>query len=639
MWSDNETSEDLLGFKVHANLLIDVVKDDSILPITIGVFGDWGSGKSSILQIIKDTFEEKDENNEYIENETLCIYFNGWTFEGYDDAKAALLNAILKELEDNKKLTAEIKDAVREKAKNLWKSIDWMRGAGMVLKNVALPAVSAYFTGGLSLIPFASQKLSEWGTDSPEKLIDKLQSEEGKEFFKSLAKEEPEVDVKDKTNVVAEFRKDFIELLEATKFKRLIVIIDDLDRCTPERIIENLEAVKLFLNVPKTAFIIGADPRIVRHAIEHKYKNNSQIEEDNSRIIDDYLEKLIQLPYSLPKLSEPEVETYISMLICKRELDKTNFKMVRSEFQKFRKTDRYSAFGLTNFEKILNKEQFEKVKSNVITIPSLVPLITQSLYGNPRQIKRFLNTYTLRQRLANVASLSNFNDSILAKLMILEYSELKLFKQLFDWQINQDGLPDEIKEIEENCLEKTNEEALAKLKTNFNDWCKPKVVKWIQVEPQLSQIDLRDYFWISRDKIGSSITASSIVPQIVKSLFNELQIDGMTTSVTKDLINKQFAQFNENEKESFFILLSNNLKKNPKQKRYYDIFNSMLEVNIPNASYYYMESLKVISLSNIEPATGLALKNYKSNPEIGEFLIAYFKEGKSPASKAFNIKD
>lgn len=639
MWSDNETSEDLLGFKVHANLLIDVVKDDSVLPISIGVFGDWGSGKSSILQIIKDKFEEKDESDNFIENETLCIYFNGWTFEGYDDAKAALLNAILKELEDNKKLAEDVKEAVKEKAKKLWKSIDWMRGAGMVLKNVALPAVSAYFTGGLSLIPFTHQKLSEWGADSPEKLIEKLQSDEGKEFFKSLTKDDIEADKKDKTNAVAEFRKDFIELLDATKFKRLVVIIDDLDRCTPERIIENLEAVKLFLNVPKTAFIIGADPRIVKHAIEHKYKKNSQIEDDNSRIIDDYLEKLIQLPYSLPKLSEPEVETYISMLICKRELDETNFKIAHSEFQKFRITDRYSAFGLTNFEKILQKVDFDKVKANVITIPSLVPLITQSLYGNPRQIKRFLNTYTLRQRLADVASLTNFNDSILAKLMILEYSELKLFKQLFEWQINQDGLPDEIKEIEKHCIDKTIEESLSNLKSDFNDWSKPKVIKWIQVEPQLSQIDLRDYFWISRDKISSSITASSIVPQVVKTLFNELQIDGMTASVTKNLIQKQFLQFTEIEKESFFMLLSGSLKKNPKQKRYYDIFNCMLDDNIVNTAYYYMESLKIISSSNIEPATGLSLKNYKTHSEIGEFLVNYFKDGKSQASKAFNTKN
>lgn len=51
MWSDNETSEDLLGFKVHADLLIDVIRDDTVLPVTVGVFGDWGSGKSSILKL------------------------------------------------------------------------------------------------------------------------------------------------------------------------------------------------------------------------------------------------------------------------------------------------------------------------------------------------------------------------------------------------------------------------------------------------------------------------------------------------------------------------------------------------------------------------------------------------------------
>lgn len=139
MWADNETSEDLLGFKVHADLLINVINDETVLPVTIGVFGDWGSDKSSVLQIIKIEFD-KDENKD-----ALCIYFNGWKFKGNDDAKAALLNAILKRLEDNKKMSAEVNATVKEKAKKSWKSIDWMRGAGLIMKNVALPAVSAYF--------------------------------------------------------------------------------------------------------------------------------------------------------------------------------------------------------------------------------------------------------------------------------------------------------------------------------------------------------------------------------------------------------------------------------------------------------------------------------------------------------------
>ncbi len=631
MWSDNETAEDLLGFKVHADLLINVINDESVLPITIGVFGDWGSGKSSILQIIKEEFDKEDNKD------SLCIYFNGWTFEGYDDAKAALLNSILKELEDNKKISKEIKDTIKEKAKKLWKSIDWIRGAGMAMKNVALPAVSAYFTGGLSLIPFAVQKLTEWG-DNPEEIIEKLKSEQGQETFKAFIKESKE-DNKNSTNTVAEFRKDFAELLEATNFKRLIVIIDDLDRCSPERIIENLEAIKLFLNVPKTAFIIGADPRIVKYAIEHKYKNNKEIEEDNNRIVIDYLEKLIQLPYSLPRLSESEVETYISMLICKKEIGDTAFKNVLDEFKKYRLRNKYSAFGLSNFEKILEAEEFRKVKDNVITIPSLVPLITNSLYGNPRQIKRFLNTYTIRKRLAEVASLQSFNDAVLAKMMILEYSEPNLFKKLFEWQISQDGMPKEITEIESICKDKGIEEILLEIKdTDFKEWSKPKIIKWFQIEPLLSGFDLRDYYWIARDKLENSITATSMIPPVVRALFDELLPDSMTTTVTKSLLTQKFQPFSDIEKDAFFSLLSSNLKRNPKQKRLYDIFSAMTEDKIENTVYHYVECLKVISVSDIEPAVATRLADFKTEPEFGEFLNGYFKDGKSRASKAFNLK-
>lgn len=631
MWADNETSEDLLGFKVHADLLINILNDESVLPVTVGVFGDWGSGKSSVLQIVKEEFEKEDDKD------SLCIYFNGWTFEGYDDAKAALLNSILKELEDNKKISAELKDAIKEKAKKLWKSIDWMRGAGMVMKNVALPAVSAYFSGGLSLVPFAYQKMAEWG-DSPEKIIEKLQSEEGKEIFKAFVKEGKE-DVENSTNAVAEFRKNFSDLLATTNFKRLVVIIDDLDRCSPERIIENLEAIKLFLNVPKTAFLIGADPRIVKYAIEHKYKNNKEIEEDNNRIVIDYLEKLIQLPYSLPRLSESEVETYISMLICKKEIGDTKFKNVLDEFKKYRLTNKYSAFGLSNFETILESEEFEKVKDNVITIPSLVPLITNSLYGNPRQIKRFLNTYTIRKRLAAVASLQSFNDAVLAKMMILEYSEPKLFKKLFEWQIVQDGVPKEITDIEVLCKDKGVDDISSEIKdTDFKEWSKPKIIKWFQIEPLLSGVDLRDYYWIARDKLENSITATSMIPPVVRALFNELLPDNMTATVTKSLLTEKFQPFSDIEKDAFFNLLSSNLKRNSQQKRLYDIFNVMAEDKIENTVYHYIEALKIISVSDIEPAVATRLADFKTEPEIGEFLNSYFKDGKSTASKAFNLK-
>ena len=58
------------------------------------------------------------------------------------------------------------------------------------------------------------------------------------------------------------------------------------------------------------------------------------------------------------------------MLICKKEIDNAKFKNILEEFKKYRLTNKYSAFGLANFEKILETEEFRKVKDNIITIPS-----------------------------------------------------------------------------------------------------------------------------------------------------------------------------------------------------------------------------------------------------------------------------
>ena len=131
MWADNETSEDLLGFQVHADLLIDVINDETILPVTIGVFGDWGSGKSSILKIINERLAGDDEE---LKDNTLVLYFNGWVFEGYDDAKAALLESIVKAFAEHKTLGNKIQDNITK----LLESVNWMRILGFGFKKIVL---------------------------------------------------------------------------------------------------------------------------------------------------------------------------------------------------------------------------------------------------------------------------------------------------------------------------------------------------------------------------------------------------------------------------------------------------------------------------------------------------------------------
>ena len=153
MWSDNETADDLLGFQVHADLIRSVVTDSKMLPVTIGVFGDWGGGKTSIMKMLERDLDSErwaegsPERCNY--EKAVVIYFNGWQFEGYDDAKAAILSSVLLSLGDHKRFGPK----VRDKALDLLKSVDWMRVARFGFKHVAVPTAVALATGGVAAVP------------------------------------------------------------------------------------------------------------------------------------------------------------------------------------------------------------------------------------------------------------------------------------------------------------------------------------------------------------------------------------------------------------------------------------------------------------------------------------------------------
>lgn len=280
MWQDNISKNDMLGFDLHARIIIALLQEQKMLPLTLGVFGDWGSGKSSILEKIYEELKTKSFQDKGI----FTIQFNGWTFEGYDDAKAALMEAIVKKIEDEFKTIEEVKSV----AKRLYKSINWMRVA-----KVTVPMATAYFTGGASIIPQIISNLKEF-KDAPQKIIDLLCSDKAEDKIKGFIKENPDTPSQESQSI-REFRKDMTELLAKSNIKELVVIIDDLDRCLPERIIDNLEAIKLFLNVDNTAFIIGADPRIVESAITHRYKDKFPLNPSMSDGEDAMDKKLLEI--------------------------------------------------------------------------------------------------------------------------------------------------------------------------------------------------------------------------------------------------------------------------------------------------------------------------------------------------------
>jgi predicted KAP-like P-loop ATPase len=103
MWSDNETHSDFIDFKHLIDASKTILDNDQLLPCSIGIYGDWGGGKSSLMNMIETTYEN--------EKDILVIKFNGWLFEGYEDTKTVLLGRILDEVIKGRKLSEKAKNS------------------------------------------------------------------------------------------------------------------------------------------------------------------------------------------------------------------------------------------------------------------------------------------------------------------------------------------------------------------------------------------------------------------------------------------------------------------------------------------------------------------------------------------------
>src|SRR4051812_12255364 len=97
MWHDNETTVDLLGFDYLSSALVEILTEARLLPVTVGVFGDWGSGKSSLMHIARNELD--------LRARIATIEFSAWQFESYEDVKAALMQVIMQRLQEEQGLS------------------------------------------------------------------------------------------------------------------------------------------------------------------------------------------------------------------------------------------------------------------------------------------------------------------------------------------------------------------------------------------------------------------------------------------------------------------------------------------------------------------------------------------------------
>ena len=291
---DHETAVDFLNYEAIAGTAIELLKDNRKRPLSIGIHGDWGAGKSSVLKMIEDGLSG--------EKDVACLWFNGWAFQGFDDAKTVLIEAIISELARQRSTYGKVKDM----ASGLLKRVDWLK--------LAKRGSSLAFTVAT-------------GIPSPDMLDSVLRNLRSTvEGAKDLTPEEFEAKLADAASYlkdaeassvpdqVYQFREDFSRLLEEAEIEQLVVLIDDLDRCLPATAIDTLEAIRLFLFVPKTAFIIGADETMIEYAVRQHFPD-LPLASGPMPYARNYLEKLIQVPFRIPALGTHETRAYVTLLL------------------------------------------------------------------------------------------------------------------------------------------------------------------------------------------------------------------------------------------------------------------------------------------------------------------------------------
>jgi len=501
MWKDSETYTDLLEFDYLIYGVKDIIENDDLTPCTIGVYGDWGSGKSSLVEMVLKEYENKAD--------FLCLKFNGWLFEDYQDAKTALLGNILDNIREKRTLSAKAKTTIAK----LFKNIDYFDLASKGIKYGA----DFFLTGGIGTVADITinnvfSKLKEAGSG--------ISKEDAKKLYEKTFKKD------DVRKNLREFHKDFKKLLEETNIKKLVVFIDELDRCNHDTILETLEAIRLFLFTPGTAFIIGADERQVMYAVRKRYP---EVKGNQIDIGKEYLEKMIQYPIKIPQLGLKEVGYYITCLFFQDVFPAKYDEIIK--LIKGKKAEDFLNFEIT-FELIRDNFSYlneEAIKETISLSKQLSSVLAKSLNGNPRHCKRFLNSLSMRLKMAKFKKVP-LDKKALSKIMLIEYFKDSVYKQIGELQANENGKPKELIQIETGDWKGIKKLAIWK----DDEW----FLNWLQIEPKLSGLDLQPYYYFSRESLQNNFSKTTSISTEGQDILNKLS--SSSDAARTDALKKAF---------------------------------------------------------------------------------------------------
>jgi predicted KAP-like P-loop ATPase len=484
MWPDNETDRDFLNFTGVADTVAEIIVQAKGRPISIGVSGAWGVGKSSMIKLVRQSLEHRSgkEKKEKGDSKFVFVEFNAWLHQGYDDARAALMDVI------GEKLTKEAEHRKKgiEKAKEFVERIRWFRLAKLVAGSAVAMHAGLPPLGLIGELYGLGKTLL--GGDVTVEAAEKAVEVTG-EVKKTAS---GPLDPKKKSSPPQEIqalRDSFEETLKEMGVT-LVVLIDDLDRCLPETTISTLEAIRLVLFLKNTAFVIAADDAMIKYAVKRHFPNVT----DDLAI--NYFDKLIQVPIRVPPLGTQEVRAYMMLLYVENsDLDGTVKEKIRAGVCKQlgqtwqgKRVDRA-------FMQSLHDAFDHGLIGKFDTADRLAHLMTTAtgIAENPRLIKRFLNALAIRMAISKAHGVG-VDEAVLAKMLLFERignreAYAALTKAVTE---SADGKPAFLADWEEQA--NAGEDL-----TLSPPWDDPFVKEWLMLPPRIADHDLRGVLYVSRE--------------------------------------------------------------------------------------------------------------------------------------------
>lgn len=296
---------DEFSIRPYAEGIAEYIKDCET-PMTIAIQGEWGCGKTSMMHMVCSSLTD----------DIIPVWFNTWQFSQFNrdkDLPITFLNHLVDAVAPDFNAPSAQKEAATK------------------IKSI----LSKLLVGTLS--HFIGNSAGE----AVKSMIDEIPNK-----------------ADDYASEISELKENFDKLISnmtKAKNKRIVFFIDDLDRLSPIRAIELLEALKIFIDCENCVFVMAIDTSVVFQGIREKYGHD--LSESKAQ---NYFDKMIQLPFKMP------VESY----------------------QLRKMLDRLLNFFLD--EKIINQNEWEKY----------IGVLRHATDGNPRSIKRLVNSMLLLNKVA-----------------------------------------------------------------------------------------------------------------------------------------------------------------------------------------------------------------------------------------------